>query len=329
MNRALSHCLALLLLGCGLFWPPAAHADITCQASVRNGGINFGTVDPSQPAGTDAQAAIDYICSSTEHSAETLTLCFNIGYGSQGAATDGNRQMAGSSAPNLEFQLYGDATLSQIAGSINEPSMPQPISASFLVPKRHGGNPGIFQGSATVHARLFGSQASPAGSYIANFTPALTGAFGQNVPCNQTQTDGVSTFSPFTVAAQILPACSAITATDLDFGQNTGLLTANINQTATISVTCVNGTPYQVGLDNGLNANGNVRRMLGGGDYVVYELYRDSARTQRWGNTLDTDTVLGTGNGSAQPITLYGRVPPQTMPTPGNYADTVTVSVYY
>ena len=48
-----------------------------------------------------------------------------------------------------------------------------------------------------------------------------------------------------------------------------------------------------------------------------------------WGNTVGTDTVAGTGNGASQAYTIRGRVPIQTTPAPGAYADTVTVTVTY
>ena len=52
---------------------------------------------------------------------------------------------------------------------------------------------------------------------------------------------------------------------------------------------------------------------IGGSTYYLpYELYRDSARSLRWGNTLTVDTASGTGTGSAQQLTIYGRVPPVT-----------------
>jgi len=64
-------------------------------------------------------------------------------------------------------------------------------------------------------------------------------------------------------------------------------------------------------------------------NYVQYELYSDSARSQRWGNTLDIDTVNNTGTGSSQSLTVYGRVPaPQSVPS-GDYSDTVTVTITY
>ena len=37
----------------------------------------------------------------------------------------------------------------------------------------------------------------------------------------------------------------------------------------------------------------------------------------------------GTGNGSAQTLTVYGQIAAQTTPAPGAYADTVNVTVTF
>jgi spore coat protein U-like protein len=66
-----------------------------------------------------------------------------------------------------------------------------------------------------------------------------------------------------------------------------------------------------------------------GTEVINYSLYSDSGRTTNWGNTVGTDTVAATGNGSAQAYTVYGRIPPQTTPAPGTYTDTITVTVTY
>ncbi|WP_409528142.1 spore coat protein U domain-containing protein [Rhizobium sp.] len=39
--------------------------------------------------------------------------------------------------------------------------------------------------------------------------------------------------------------------------------------------------------------------------------------------------VTGTGTGSPQTLTVYGRVPAQNTPAPGTYSDTVVVTVSY
>lgn len=66
------------------------------------------------------------------------------------------------------------------------------------------------------------------------------------------------------------------------------------------------------------------------GAAVVYGLYKDAGRSQPWGDgATPGSTVAGTGTGAAKGYTVYGRVPPQTTPTPGTYSDTVVVTVTY
>ena len=47
------------------------------------------------------------------------------------------------------------------------------------------------------------------------------------------------------------------------------------------------------------------------------------------GRHFATNWVSGTGNGSAQAITVYGQIPAAQYVTPGSYTDTITVSVTY
>ena len=145
-----------------------------------------------------------------------------------------------------------------------------------------------------------------------------------------------TTTANMTVQLTVTASCTVNAAT-LDFG-STGLLATLINQTTTLSVTCANTTPYSVGLDNGANFS-TTRRMRQGAtaNYIGYALYTDSARTNAWTSASSSTTCtaanscsLGTGNGSAQSITVYGQVPALgTGPVPGAYTDTVTITVTY
>ena len=110
------------------------------------------------------------------------------------------------------------------------------------------------------------------------------------------------------------------------------VLASAVNQTGSISVTCTNTTPYNVGLDKGAGSGASVTNRLMTGPAsatVTYGLYQDSGHSTNWGNTVGTDTVSGTGNGSAQTLTVYGQVGAQTTPAPGGYADTVNVTVTF
>lgn len=116
----------------------------------------------------------------------------------------------------------------------------------------------------------------------------------------------------FTTQITLAASCVVNGASTLNFG-STGALVANVDQTATISLTCTDTTPFTIGLGAGTGSGATVavRKMTGGGAAVNYSLYSDSARTTVWGNTIGTDTVASTGNGAAQNYTVYGHVRPR------------------
>ncbi|MCU1500146.1 MAG: Spore coat protein [Acidimicrobiales bacterium] len=134
----------------------------------------------------------------------------------------------------------------------------------------------------------------------------------------------------FGVSLTIQAECKLQSAGALSFGSD-GVLDSVISSTSALSVQCTNGTTYAVGLDAGAGsgATTSVRRMTAAGATLNYALYRDSNRTQLWGDIVATDTFGGTGNGSAQTVTVYGSVPVQSTPAAGSYADTVQVTVTY
>lgn len=132
------------------------------------------------------------------------------------------------------------------------------------------------------------------------------------------------------LSVTIQSTCSVISATAINFGTMSAIA-ANVDQTSTLTVRCSSTTPYNVGLSAGGGTGATVatRKMSSGANAVNYTLYRDAARTLVWGQTIGTDTVTGTGNGANQTLTIYGRVPAQTVPPPGTYTDSVTVTITY
>jgi len=133
----------------------------------------------------------------------------------------------------------------------------------------------------------------------------------------------------FNVTAQIIADCT-ITVSNLDFG-NVPLLTATVSGQTNISVTCTNGSGYNVGLDAGNAAGSTItnRIMKSGANSLQYKLCSDSARTVNWGNTVGTDTVAGTGNSTAQTLPIYGLLPVQTTPPVGAYTSMVTATITF
>jgi spore coat protein U-like protein len=138
-----------------------------------------------------------------------------------------------------------------------------------------------------------------------------------------------TTTTTFAVTATVQATCT-VTATAMGFG--TYVPTAASTSTSTISVTCTNTSPYNVGLNPGTASGATVttRKMTGPNSALLsYQLTQDSAHTINWGQTVGTDTVAGTGNGSAQNITVYGQVAAGQYVTYGAYADTITATVTY
>ena len=106
-----------------------------------------------------------------------------------------------------------------------------------------------------------------------------------------------------------------------------------VNAQSNINVTCTPGTPFSVAIDNGLNFGGGSRRMRrlgggGGGQWLRYEIYRNAARTQRWG-TSAAQIVSGVApaNGGSVALIAYGRA--SGNPSAGPYDDFVTVTLTF
>jgi spore coat protein U-like protein len=134
--------------------------------------------------------------------------------------------------------------------------------------------------------------------------------------------------SNIAVSATVLATCTN-TVTPMAFGVYVGVQS---DSTSTITVTCTNTTTYNVGLSAGMAPAATVttRRMTGAVTvFLAYALFSDSGRTTNWGATIGTDTVAGTGSGTGQVLTLYGRVAAGQFPAPGAYTDTIIATVIY
>ena len=167
----------------------------------------------------------------------------------------------------------------------------------------------------------------PSNSVKITLAAAILGSMAMGfAPATASATTTVTT--TFTVSATVQATC-VISATALAFGTYTGVVN---NATSTVSVTCTNTTPYNVSLNPGTASGATVtaRKMTGPSAALLnYSLYSNSGRTTNWGQTIGTDTIAGTGIGSAQTLTVFGQIPASQYVTPGSYADTITASVTY
>jgi spore coat protein U-like protein len=135
-------------------------------------------------------------------------------------------------------------------------------------------------------------------------------------------------------ALAISKSCSVSTSS-LNFGtlalNATSLQTNLTTASTTVSVRCINATGYTVGLDGGTGsgATTTTRVMSNAAAGINYQLWRDSARTLNWGNTVGTNTQAGTGTGSTQNMTIYGSIAAGQAAVPGTYNDTINVILTY
>lgn len=139
------------------------------------------------------------------------------------------------------------------------------------------------------------------------------------------------TTGSLSVTATVTSNCS-VSTTAVGFGNVDVTLNTDVDATGGISVTCTNGTAWTAKANAGGGSGATItdRKMTSGANLLNYALYTDSARTTVWGDGTTGSAITGTGTGSAQANTIYGRVPSgQTTKPAGSYADTVTVTVTY
>jgi spore coat protein U-like protein len=130
-----------------------------------------------------------------------------------------------------------------------------------------------------------------------------------------------------TVTATVNSNCSLSGGT-LAFGTYTAGQTSNLDAQGAINyVNCPAGN-LVFELDNGANANGSQRRMKSGNNFLNYEIYKTGTRNTRWGSGPDAVTIqlLQPGSGS---VPVYGRIPAGQAVPPGNYSDTVTITLRF
>ncbi|SEL80422.1 Spore coat protein U (SCPU) domain-containing protein [Pseudoxanthomonas sp. GM95] len=333
------YCLLVALLALW-GWSPDARAATVCTATTPT-VLAFGNASNTQT--TDTTTTFTVTCATAALallSNTKVTLCVGLGPGSASTSM-APRQMRSTAGDILNYQAYKDPARSQIWGALgNASNNVLVLNFDYAVPLLVGGSQAQ---TVTIYGRIPANQALATGSYSSTFanadtvltyaadTPLLGAPANFPSACNIGGSTTNNNAFPFTANAQVPGQCYAYSTTDLDFGSVAGFITSNVDQTSTIGLTCTLRTAWQLGLDNGTNALLTQRRMRQGAStqYVNYELYRDGARSNRWGNSLDTDTLQGTGTGTAQTATVYGRVLSGQTANPGSYSDTITVTITY
>lgn len=286
----------------------------TCTVSLPT--MAFGNVDVLPGTAVDTMSTMVLTCSGGGGVGQRL--CISIGVGSAGDAT--SRKLNGPSSNTRRYDIYSDAARTQLWGSWQTGY--DTAGVSIDVPQDSTTN-------VTVYARLFGSQqTAAAGAYSSTFAtdPFIQYRNNNNTPC---PAGGKTASSSTAATATVVSSCN-VSATTLNFG-TTSVLASNVDATSTVTLQCNNSLPYAVALDGGTTGatDPTLRKMSSGANRITYGLYRDAARSLPWGSTTGTNTASGTGTGSSQGLTVYGRVPAQATPQAASYQDTIVVTVTY
>ena len=331
MLRAFLTVIGILLVSSG------AQAQ-SCSFTVAN--VNFGNIDVLPGASVATTSTINVTCSGGPPTTAYVHICLNLGPGNpptSGAGSTGAvRHMRTAAGLALDYSFYRNLGNTQPWGATTATALGTPAELDLVRPSG-----GSVSSSATIYATVSSSQTTaPPGAYSSVFSVTADARFDYAFRNNATpvptcSAGGYTSVIPnFSVLATILANCLITAAPDLDFGA-VGVLTAAVAGTTSVTARCTSTTTYNIGLSVGLGVGATVatRRMTGpGGATIAYSLYRPPGPplyASVWGTTIGTNTIGGTGTGLTQTTTVYGLVPVQSTPVPGNYQDTAVVTVTY
>ncbi len=132
-----------------------------------------------------------------------------------------------------------------------------------------------------------------------------------------------------------------VSTTSVAFGTYDPLAGAPLDTTGTVSVTCTSGGPpprvdYDILLSTGQAGSYGPRAMTNGTSQLNYNLYTDSARSQRWGDGSGGTSVISVrfnvsppGSTQTDDYPVYGRVFAGQNVTTGVYLDSITMTVNF
>jgi spore coat protein U-like protein len=145
-------------------------------------------------------------------------------------------------------------------------------------------------------------------------------------------------------AATAASDCS-VSASGVAFGVYDPTLATPDDSTGSVVVTCTYTGPggsdtanYTVTLSTGTIGSFAPRKLSAGASRLDYNLFRDAARTQVWGNASAGTAIItgslkvgpGAGNGTRTAThVVYGRIPQLQDANTGNYTDTILVTLTF
>lgn len=124
-----------------------------------------------------------------------------------------------------------------------------------------------------------------------------------------------------------------VSSTSVSFGSFSPLTLDSVVSTGSITVNCTDVSFYSLTLSTG-SGTYNPRSMVAGGHHLDYNLYRDAAYQEVWGDGNAGTYPVSLNNpvnGQNNLHTIYGRIPLsiQRAAYVGTYSDSITVTVTF
>lgn len=135
-----------------------------------------------------------------------------------------------------------------------------------------------------------------------------------------------TTSGTLSVSVVVRPSCTVSGAT-LDFGTYSSGQAADLTGFAQISYSNCPAGELRFELNGGANGTATARKLSDGrGGLLNYAIYRNSARTQNFGQGSEAKLVTLTAPGSGQ-VSIYGKIPGGQAVAGGTYTDTVVITL--
>ncbi len=321
--------LATLLLLC-------AHDVRANDCTATMSDIAFGNVSPVADQDYVAMGTLSVTCTFVILAGNiillpNINLCANLGPGS--GSVDVNTRMLTGGARKIPFNLYRTATYTPAnvwGGYITQMQIPAFFGGLLAI----GTNTQTFP----VYARIAAADlagiptvANADTSYATDFTGAgnILYSSASIVVLNCDVNAQTAPFT-FAVRANIVNDC-VISTSPVSFGSK-GVLNASTRALGALAVKCTAASSYRIALNNGQQAaTPTTRKMrnLATGETVRYSL-STVLDGPEWGDgSGGSSTYDATATGFTQNVTVYGRVPGQLTPSPGDYTDKVTATIYF
>jgi spore coat protein U-like protein len=305
----------IVILSVGALLPVSARAGLVCEANIAS-SLNFGNISVRDGRREQTSGPVTISCFGGTPGT-VVQACVTIGAGSGGAGPGQSpRYMISDGTASLQYQLTAQNGAS--SGGVTWDMVEHTITLNA-------------DGSAMIAPTLYAEVTSigalaTAGTYSSRFEAGsdVQFSYGEN-GC-----DHSGGASAFTVGAVVTTSC-AVDVSSMDFGIIDTAIADPVHNTASINVSCTNGSAYNIGIGSGLqpaNAGPTGRRMANGANLLAYGLYHDRSRTSDWGDSPAT-IAAGTGTGGDQTLTVFGSIFGNQSASIGTYSDTVVVTVSY